>query len=112
MIFDFLQETERNVRLNFTRIYPAPNSDYYDKFFESERSSNKLIYRHLYLRNDLSSLIECSKFTEPTPDVESLTVLKTKIGLDSKLIGSSPGSPTMQKFRHVPNLTMSSQLQA
>jgi hypothetical protein len=47
ILFDFLQESERNVRLNFTRIYPAPNSDYYDRLFEAERPNNKLIYKYL-----------------------------------------------------------------
>jgi hypothetical protein len=109
-LYDFLTESERNVRLNFTRIYPAPNSDYYDRFFDGERPNNKLIYKYLFLKNDLTSLIEQSKFTDPTPEVDSLACLRTRVGVDNKSNGSSPGSPTIHRFRNVPNLTMSSQL--
>ena len=64
ILFDFLGETERNTSLNFTRIYPAPKTDQYDKFFESERPVNKLVYKYLYMPTDLRTIIECSKFND------------------------------------------------
>lgn len=67
IVLDFLAESERNVRLNFTRIYPALNSDYYDKFFESDRPVNKLVHRYLFRPNELSPLIEQSSFDDLAP---------------------------------------------
>mmetsp|Transcript_43855 Transcript_43855/g.42367 ORF Transcript_43855/g.42367 Transcript_43855/m.42367 type:complete len:155 (-) Transcript_43855:1792-2256(-) len=54
IIAESLEEFLRNSylsqskRRNFTRIYPAPNSNYYDQFFEQSRHYNKLLYRYLY----------------------------------------------------------------
>jgi hypothetical protein len=111
ILYDFLQESERNVRLNFTRIYPAPNSDYYDRLFETERPNNKLIYKYLYKNNDLGSLADFSKFVDPTPTLEQVHLLTAKVGgtQDSaKSSGNSPSSPKTHKFRPIVNLTISS----
>jgi len=54
----------RNVKLNFTRVYPAAGTDYYDKYFDGERPNNKLIYRYLCQKSELSSLVESSKFND------------------------------------------------
>ena len=64
ILLEFLSETERNVRLNFTRVYPGPDSDYYDKFFAEERPLNKLCHKYLFKPNELSPLIEQSKFND------------------------------------------------
>lgn len=83
ILFEFLSETERNVRLNFTRIYPGPDTDYYDKFFAEERPLNKLVHKYLYKTNDLAPLIDQSKFND-LGDVES---------------PSTPNLPTSPKAR-------------
>ena len=53
VLFEVLGEIERNVRLNFTRVYPAAGTQQYDKFFDSERPNNRLIYSYLYEETDL-----------------------------------------------------------
>jgi hypothetical protein len=35
-------------RSSFVRIYPAPGSDIYDRFFQIPRLSNRVLYRFLY----------------------------------------------------------------
>ena len=47
---DIIAETvnEFNRKNNFIRIYPARNSKMYDKFFNSSKSLNKIIYKALY----------------------------------------------------------------
>ena len=55
---EILKETlEEFTRVkNFTRIYPVSGSNYYDKFFETQRSSNKVLYKFLYGRSELSTI--------------------------------------------------------
>ena len=65
IMLDFLSETERNIRLNFTRIYPTKNSNVYDQFFESDRPVNKLVYKYLYQQgNEIQQLVDFSKFND------------------------------------------------
>jgi hypothetical protein len=40
MIFETLDEFNRNRNLNFTCIYPAPGCSSYDKYFQGPRPSN------------------------------------------------------------------------
>ena len=63
-VFETLSEIERNVKLNFTRIFPATGTDYYDKYFDGERPCNKLVYKYLCQKTELSQLAESSKFNE------------------------------------------------
>jgi hypothetical protein len=47
---DWITESliEHTRRSNFIRIFPAPGSDCYDKYFQIPRISNKLLYKFLY----------------------------------------------------------------
>ena len=42
---------------NFTRIFPVSGTHYYDKFFEQPKQSNRILYRYLYSKTELSTLI-------------------------------------------------------
>ena len=55
---EILKETlEEFARVkNFTRIFPVTGSNYYDKFFDVQRPSNKLLYKLLYSRSELSHI--------------------------------------------------------
>lgn len=64
LLLETLGEFERNTRLNFTRIYPSPGSSYYDKFFETTRQNNKLVYMYLCQRTELWAIIEQSSFCD------------------------------------------------
>ena len=63
-VFESLSEIERNVKLNFTRIFPAAGTDFYDKYFDRERPFNKLVYRYLCQKTDLSLLTDSSKLND------------------------------------------------
>ena len=47
---DLIQETvhEFNRKGNFVRIYPARNSEMYDKYFNGSRTLNKIVYKAFY----------------------------------------------------------------
>ena len=55
-VFETLDEFQRNRNLNYTCIYPSPGCHFYDKYFESPRTSNQLIHRYLFSRNELYTL--------------------------------------------------------
>jgi len=63
-VFESLSEIERNVKLNFTRVFPAAGTDFYDKYFDGERPFNKLVYKYLCQKTELSQLTESSKFND------------------------------------------------
>jgi hypothetical protein len=54
LLIEVLGEFERNVRLNFTRVYPAPGTHHYDRFFEAVRPNNRLIYKYLLEKTELT----------------------------------------------------------
>ena len=56
LVFETLDEFQRNRNLNYTCIYPAPGCHLYDKYFENPRNSNQLIHRYLFSRNELYTL--------------------------------------------------------
>lgn len=42
---------------NFTRIFPSYGSQIYEKYFEQQKQNNKLLYKYLYTKTDLSDLL-------------------------------------------------------
>jgi|JI10StandDraft_1071094.scaffolds.fasta_scaffold411215_1 hypothetical protein len=42
---------------NFTRIFPAFGSHIYDQYFEQQKPNNKILYKYLYTKTDLSDLL-------------------------------------------------------
>jgi hypothetical protein len=46
LIFDAIKEYYR--KGNFLRIYPSRNTNYYDRFFENPKATNKLLFDALY----------------------------------------------------------------
>lgn len=58
LVFETLDEFQRNRTLNYTCIYPAPGSQLYDKYFVSARPSNQLVHRYLFTKNELYSLVK------------------------------------------------------
>ena len=54
---DALEEFARNKKRNFTRVYPAPGSNYYDQFFEQTRHINKMMYKLLYQPSEVSEIL-------------------------------------------------------
>jgi len=57
LVFESLDEFQRNRNMNFTCIFPSPGCQLYDKFFEgSGRQSNQLLHRYLFTKNELYSL--------------------------------------------------------
>jgi len=67
VLYEVLGEVERNMRLNFTRIYPAAGTQQYDKFFDAERPNNRLIYSYLFEKTEFLSIIEQSTFNDLVP---------------------------------------------
>ena len=108
-VFESLSEIERNVKLNFTRIFPAAGTDFYDKYFDGERPFNKLVYRYLCQKTELSQLTESSKFNDlPTLKihfkVEIPKVDKSEFSNHSSTheIGDTENSPKMKKSLLIP----------
>ena len=67
MVFETLDEFHRNKTMNYTCIYPSPGSSSYDKFFSGPRLSNQLVYRYLFTKNEVYSLIkQVSEFQRQT----------------------------------------------
>jgi len=64
LLLEVFGEFERNVNLNFTRIYPASGTDEYDKLFEIQRPNNKLLYKYLFEESDLSHIASLSEFDD------------------------------------------------
>jgi hypothetical protein len=59
LVFDTLDEFQRNRNMNYTCIYPASGSQMYDKYFENGgRQSNQLIHRYLFTNNELYTLVK------------------------------------------------------
>ncbi len=87
-----MEYTRRN---NFIRIFPAPGSECYDKYFQIPRISNKLLYKFLYGQD---FVMELQNFFYPVvrqekPVIavieEKETTLKPKINIARKVIGES-----------------------
>ena len=55
-VYETLDEFQRNRQMNYTLIYPASGSNRYDKYFDSLRQSNQLLYKYLFTKNELYSL--------------------------------------------------------
>ena len=115
MVFESVSEIERNVKLNFTRIFPAAGTDYYDKYFDGERPFNKLIYKYLCQKTELSQLTESSKLN----DLSSLKfhfkieIPKAGIGMSDmsnctsvNKLTSTENSPKAKKNPHPFNKSM------
>ena len=64
LLLEILSEFERNTRMNFTRVFPAPGCSYYDQFFNTIRPNNKLVYKYLCQRTELWAIIEQSSFND------------------------------------------------
>lgn len=59
LVFETLDEMQRNKNMNFTCIYPAAGCYQYDRFFEGGgRTSNQLIHRYLFTKNELFTLVK------------------------------------------------------
>ena len=64
VLTEVLSELERNVRLNFTRFYPAAGTQHYDRFFDAVRPNNRLVYKYLFEKTELSSIVDLSTFND------------------------------------------------
>ena len=58
LIFETLDEFHRNKSMNYTCIYPSPGSSSYDKFFQGPRPLNQLVYKYLFTKNEVYTLIK------------------------------------------------------
>lgn len=69
---ELLRETvaEYKRMTNFVRIYPSPNSNSYDQYFEQSRPFNKYIHRMLY--TDYFGLDDQAKLGNPQQDPAKL----------------------------------------
>lgn len=56
LVFETLDEFQRNRNMNYTCIYPAPGSQLYDKFFISPRPSNQIVHRYLFTKNEFYTI--------------------------------------------------------
>lgn len=56
LVFETLDEFQRNKNLNYTCIYPAPGSQSYDKFFAQPRPSNQVVHRYLFTKNEFYTI--------------------------------------------------------
>jgi hypothetical protein len=101
-VFESLSEIERNVKLNFTRIFPAAGTNFYDRYFEGERPFNKLAYKYLCQKTELSQLTESSKLNDLPSlkfhfKVETPKADRSEFSNESSPIGSTSNSPKMKK---------------
>lgn len=56
LLFETLEEFQRNKTMNFTCIFPSAGSCLYDHYFEQSRTSNQLLHKYLFTKNDLYQL--------------------------------------------------------
>jgi hypothetical protein len=57
IVFETLDEFQRNKNLNYTCIYPTAGCHQYDKYFEGGgRASNQLLHKYLFTKNDLFTI--------------------------------------------------------
>jgi hypothetical protein len=57
LVYETLDEFQRNKNMNFTCIFPSAGCYQYDKFFEGGgRQSNQLIHKYLFTKNELYAL--------------------------------------------------------
>lgn len=56
LLYETLDEFQRNRNMNYTCIFPALGSNNYDRYFQGPRPANHLLYKYLFQRNEIYSL--------------------------------------------------------